>query len=197
MVTSTTGSTHGSSGAEVRDELKGDAQKLKNTAQEQGEAKAREGKEQVARSAHSASSAIDAAADKLRDDNDAPAWMASAFSSAARQVDDLASRLQDKSPRDIARETNRFGRENPTAFLAASAALGFAAARFLRAGAEYHAEYDVGSSGSGSGSSGARNFRSDGTTTSRDYSTFAPQPPAVNEPVLTRDIDVDNTGRAL
>lgn len=195
MVTSTTGSTHASSGAEVRDELKGDAQKLKNTAQEQGEAKAREGKEQVAKTAHSASSAIDAAADKLRDDDDAPAWMASAFSSAARELDDLASRLQDKSPRDIARETNRFGRENPTAFLAASAAIGFAAARFLRAGAEYHEDYDVGSGGSGS--SGTRNFRSDGMTTGGRYSTFAPQAPAVNEPVLTRDIDADNTGRAL
>ncbi len=194
MVTSTTGSTHGSSGAEVRQELKGDAQKLKNTAEEQGEAKAREGKEQVAKTAHSASSAIDAAADKLRSDDDAPAWLASAFSSAAREIDDLASRLQDKSPRDIARETNRFGRENPTAFLAASAAIGFAAARFLRAGAEYHEGYDVGSSGSGGN---ARSFRSDGTATGRDYSTFAPQPPAVNEPVLTRDIQTDNNGRAL
>ena len=71
----------------------------------------------------------------------------SAFSSAARKVDDLARRLQDKDVRELASETRGFARDNPTAFLAASAAVGFAAARFMRAGAEEHDDIPLGSHG--------------------------------------------------
>ena len=138
MVNQFTESSPDDSADAVRDELKSDVSRLKSTAEDQVGKVARAEKDQVVKSAKSASSAMDAAAEKLRDDNNAPAWMASAVSTAAQQVDDLAGRLQNKSPQDIARETSRFGRENPTAFLAASAAVGFAAARFLRAGAEYH-----------------------------------------------------------
>jgi hypothetical protein len=136
------------SGQDIRDELKGDANRLKDTAARQGEAKAAQGKEQAAGAADATSSAMDAAAKRLRDDDDAPAWLASAFSSAAQQAGELAEQLHDKSPRDIARETRRFARRNPAAFLAASAAAGFAAARFLRAGAEYHEDDDVDTGGS-------------------------------------------------
>ena len=126
------------------EELKQDVHDLKQTAARQGEAKAEQEKQRVGRAATSASSAMQTAADELRDDSDAPDWLASAFSSVAREVEGLAHRLQDKSPRELAGETRRFARDNPSAFLAASAAAGFAAARFLRAGAEYDDDYDVG-----------------------------------------------------
>jgi ElaB/YqjD/DUF883 family membrane-anchored ribosome-binding protein len=138
-------SPSGASADALGQELKDDVSRLKATAEERAGNVARAEKEQVAKSAKSAASAIDAAADTLRDDENAPAWMASAVSNAAKQVDDLAGRLQDKSAKDIARETNRFGRENPAAFLAASAAVGFAAARFLRSGAEYQESHSGGS----------------------------------------------------
>jgi len=140
----------GSAGqGDVAQDLKGDAQDLKNTAVKQGEAQATKEKDRVGRTAHSASSAMKTAADELQKDDQAPDWLASAFSNVAREVDDLASRLQNKSPRELAGETRRFARDNPSAFLAASAAAGFAAARFLRAGAEYHDDYDVGQNDSG------------------------------------------------
>ncbi|MXO86930.1 hypothetical protein GRI38_12920 [Altererythrobacter aurantiacus] len=129
--------------SDVAGEIKNDARDLKDTAVEQGEAKAAQEKDRVGRTAQSASSAMQTAADELRNDDQAPDWLASAFSSIAREVDGLASRLQDKSPRELASETRRFARDNPSAFLGASAIAGFAAARFLRAGAEYHDDYDV------------------------------------------------------
>lgn len=134
------------SGERVREDLKDDASELGGMAKERAEARAQQEQERAAKTAKSASSAMNTAADQLRDDENAPDWMASAVSSAARQVDDLAGRLQNKSPSDVAREASRFGRENPTTFLIASAAAGFAAARFLRAGAEQqHQRDDAGS----------------------------------------------------
>lgn len=139
---------------DVAEDLKGDAHDLKATAVKQGEAQIGKQKDQVGRTAHSASSAMQTAADELQEDDQAPDWLASALSSVAREVDGLASRLQNKSPRELASETRRFARDNPSAFLAASAAAGFAAARFLRAGAEYHDDYDVGSDDSNRGGAG-------------------------------------------
>ena len=128
----------------VTDELEQDAQGLKEAAIKHGEVQAEQGKERVAAAASSASAAVQTAADQLRENDDAPDWLASAFTTVARQVDSMASRLQDKSPRELANETRRFAADNPAAFLVASAAAGFAAARFLRAGAEYH-QNDAGS----------------------------------------------------
>lgn len=82
---------------DVADDLKDDARDLKETATRQGEAKAAEEKDRVVRAAHSASSAMQTAADELQGDDRAPDWLASAFSSVAREVDGLASRLENKS----------------------------------------------------------------------------------------------------
>ena len=150
------GASGGSNPQSATNELKHDAENLKETAARQGEAKADQEKERVGRAASSASAALRTAAGELRDDNDAPDWLASAFASVAREVEGVAGRLQNKSTREIASETRRFARDNPTAFLAASAAAGFAAARFLRAGSEYDDDYEVGSrAGYGDGSENA------------------------------------------
>jgi hypothetical protein len=124
----------------LRGELKGDALRLKDTARTQAERKAEQQKESAAKTAHSASAAIDTAAEGLRQDADAPQWLASAFAGAARQVDDLANRLHDRSSRDIVAELSRFARQRPMAFLTASAAVGFAVARLARAGLDYQHE---------------------------------------------------------
>lgn len=134
--------TGASAGGGVQSELKDDANRLKDTALKQGEAKVSQSKDQATKSARSASSALNAVADQLRNDQDGPAWLASALSSAARQVESFAGSVESSSPQDMANQVKRFARQSPTAFLAASAAVGFAAARFLRAGAEYHEEHD-------------------------------------------------------
>lgn len=146
MIEEPTNEGQSHSGDNVREELRHDASELGGMAKERAEARAGQEQQRVAKTARSASTAMNTAADQLRDDQDAPEWMASMFTGAARQIDDLAGRLQDKSPRDVARETSQFGRENPAAFLIASAAAGFAAARFLRAGAEQQHQTDSGGS---------------------------------------------------
>lgn len=141
------------SAGEVKRELSDDAQRLKHTAIDQAESTAREGQQQATQAAHAASSAIQKAADELQQDDKAPEWLASAASSAARQVGDFAQQLENTNPREVVRWTTDFARTNPTSFLTVSAALGFAAARFLRAGADYQHDTSGGTSG-GSGEMG-------------------------------------------
>lgn len=130
-------------------ELKSGARDVKDSVTRQGEAKAEQGKRMVAGTASSAASALGDAAAGLREDSDAPDWLASGFSKAAKQIEDFAGRLENKSLRELAQETRRFARDNPTSFLAASAAVGFAAARFLRAGVEYDDSDDLQNGGFG------------------------------------------------
>lgn len=131
------GAMNSAGGAGLKSELKGDALRLKETATQQGELHAEQAQQKIASTAKSASSAIQTAAEELKNKGDAPEWLASSLTSVARQVETLADSLQDKSPRDIVEQTTQFARQSPTAFLAASAAIGFAAARFLKAGREY------------------------------------------------------------
>lgn len=137
------GSANGASGSDLKSELKGDALRLKETATQQGELHAEQGKQKITSTAKSASSAIQTAAEELRNKGDAPEWLASSLTSVAKQVETLADSLQDKSPRDLVEQTTQFARQSPTAFLAASAAIGFAAARFLKAGREYQSGGDT------------------------------------------------------
>ena len=138
------GSSAGSSS--VRDELSQDASRLTQTATQRAEQAADSRKQQATTAAHSVSSAIDRAADALRKDDGAPDWLTKAFESTARQVESLAGSIEGKNVQDIRRDVTRFARENPLAFLAASAAAGFAAARFLRAGSEYKSHQEHSSS---------------------------------------------------
>ncbi len=122
--------------SEMRDKLKNDARHMKDTMQGRAKQEAETRKGQTAHAAQSASSAMNAAADELQGDPDAPDWMASALQQAARKVEDMASRVEGRSVDDITRDIAGFARQHPSAFLAASAAVGFAAARVLRAGAD-------------------------------------------------------------
>ena len=146
---STPSQTEPSRGHAEKEEMKADAKRLKQTAAKQGEAKAKEEKDAVGRVATSTSSAMQTAAEQLRDDSAAPDWFAVVLSGVAREMDRLASRLHDKSPRELAGETRRFAKDNPAGFLAASAATGFAGTRSLCAGTEYHDDIDIGSDSGG------------------------------------------------
>lgn len=120
----------------VRDELAQDAGRLKDTVAERARQEAESRKGEVVQVAGSASAALQSAAEDLQNNPDAPDWMATALQQAARQIDRLAGQVEGRSIEDLGSEVTRFARTNPGTFLAASAAVGFAAARVLRAGVD-------------------------------------------------------------
>lgn len=85
----------------------------------------------------SLSSAIDRAADGL--DADAPAWLKSAITQGAQQVQKFADALEQKDSRQLVGDVTTFARNSPGTFLAACAAAGFAASRIFQAGSSANA----------------------------------------------------------
>jgi hypothetical protein len=129
-----------STSSTIREELSGDASRLGDTAKERAKEEAETRKQQVTQTARSTSSALGRAADELDQDDSAPGWLAAAFRQTAQGIERVAGSVEGRSADQLARDLTRFARDNPTTFLAASAAAGFAAARLLRAGAEYRSE---------------------------------------------------------
>ncbi|MCZ8369273.1 MAG: hypothetical protein O9293_04785 [Porphyrobacter sp.] len=127
--TATTGTT-----SEVAGELKQDAAHLKDNVAARAKQEAESRKGAAVLLAGSASSALDSAAQDLRDNADAPDWMASAIQQAARRIESLAHRIEGRSIDQLGEDVSEFARCSPGMFLAASAAAGFAASRVLRAG---------------------------------------------------------------
>ena len=121
----------------VKHELADDAKTIGTAAKERVGNKAAEGKERAAQAAHSTSSALDKAVEQLRQDESTPSWLTSSFETASREIDRFASNIEGKDMKAIGGEITAFARRSPVAFLAASAAAGFAAARVLRAGSDY------------------------------------------------------------
>ena len=116
----------------LQGELRSDAQELSSKAKNRlhGELDARKGT--AASQARSASSAMERAASEL--DDGSPEWLRSAFQQSARQIQRFADTLEQKDSREILNDVRTFARDNPTTFLAACAAAGFAAARLFKAG---------------------------------------------------------------
>ena len=117
----------------IGSEVRADAERLTSTASDRlhSELDARKGA--AATQAKSLSSAISQAADGL--DDGAPQWLRSAFQQGAHQAQRFADTLEQKDSRAILRDVQDMARNNPGTFLAACAALGFAAARVFKAGA--------------------------------------------------------------
>lgn len=132
----TTKTTSAAMGSTLRDGLKQDAARLKGSFGDRAKTEATTRIDQAAHAMGSASTALEAAAEKLESNPDAPEWMASAIQQAARKMESLAGELNGRDLDDISREVTQFARSNPGTFLAVSAAAGFAAARVLRAGAD-------------------------------------------------------------
>jgi hypothetical protein len=134
LQTSGQGSTQESgSSSGTGEQLKTDAKQLGATASNRlhSELDARKGT--AATQARSVSSAIGQAAEGL--DDGAPQWLRSAFQQGAQQVQRFADSLEQKDSRQILSDVQDLARNNPGAFIAGCAALGFAAARILKAGA--------------------------------------------------------------
>lgn len=117
----------------MRAEVRSDAQRLSNSASNRLHSEVNARKGAAADQARSVSTAIDRAADELNDG--APQWLKSAFQQGAQQVQRFADTLEQKDSRQILNEVQNMARNNPGAFLAGCAALGFAAARVFKAGA--------------------------------------------------------------
>lgn len=117
------------------DELKEDAAHLRHAVEDRARDEAETRKGQAADALGSASSALNNAADELERNVDAPDWLAAAVKQAAGKIDAMARQIEGRTIDEMGQNVADFARRNPGAFLAASAAAGFAAARVLRAGA--------------------------------------------------------------
>lgn len=134
----------------LREEVSSDAARLAQTAKDRLDQAADGQKQAAVGVAQSATSALDRAVDALRQDDGAPDWLTKAFETTASQIKGLASSIEGKNIDELRRNVSEFARTNPMAFLAASAAAGFAAARFLRAGSEYKTHQAGAVTGTGS-----------------------------------------------
>jgi hypothetical protein len=123
--------------SEVRKELGQDTAHLRDTLKGRAKQEAEASKSKALGLAGPATGALGAAADELRENPDAPEWMATGLQKLARQIEQIAGDLEGRSLDDLGRDASRLARDNPGTFLAASAAAGFAAARLLRAGADH------------------------------------------------------------
>lgn len=152
-------STHHQTG--VTDELRHDADRLKDTVGARAKEEAESRKGQAVHVAGSASSALNTAAEDLRRNPEVPDWMAAALQQAARNIETLASHIGGRNVDQLGEDLSQFARRSPGTFLAASAAAGFAAARVLRAGVDkkrhgrdgrqQHAQAEAPGSGQASG----------------------------------------------
>jgi hypothetical protein len=117
---------------DLREELRGDAQKIGDAAAErlQSEADARKGA--AAGQAKSLSSALEKVAGEMGAET--PSWLKSALGQGADALGRLAETVDQQDSRQLMGSVKSFARSNPGAFLAGCAALGFAAARVLKAG---------------------------------------------------------------
>ncbi len=116
--------------------IKQDAAQLKDTAAAKASEKTNEYSQKATSAAHSTSSALRDAGETLRNDDEVPNWLASAFQQAAESIGNLADTVEGKEPREMMRDVDQFARQNPSAFLAGAAIAGFAAARVMKAGAK-------------------------------------------------------------
>ena len=139
-------------GSGTTSELASNAKQIGSSAVNRAHSEVDARKDQAVTQARSVSSAIERAADGL--DEGAPAWLRSAFQQGAQQVQKLADTIEQKDSRQLVQEINSFARNSPGTFLAACAAVGFAAARVMKAGAEGSSQSTMGSGGTTGGAMG-------------------------------------------
>src|SRR5918998_4354733 len=104
-------------------ELRSDAQQIGSKAADRLHSEVDARKDSAATQAKSVSTAIQSAAGQL--DDNAPAWLRSAFQQGADQIQRFAETLEQKDSRQILNEVQSFARERPALFLGACAAAGF------------------------------------------------------------------------
>lgn len=113
-------------------EIREDAQNLTSKATDRLHDEVNARKEPLAEQARSVSSAFEKAAGELGG-GQAPAWIKSALEQGAQQIQRFAETIEQQDSRQLIGNVRQLARDNPTIFLAACAAAGFAAARIFRA----------------------------------------------------------------
>lgn len=124
--------SQGSSQSGMTEELKSDAKELGSSAKDRIHSEVESRKGTAAQQAKSVSSAMQRTAAEL--DQDSPEWLKSTIRKGADQIQRFADTIEQKDSREILSDVRDFARDNPTTFLTACAAAGFAAARILKAG---------------------------------------------------------------
>lgn len=165
---------HAAQQSGVADELKHDADRVKDTVAARAKKEAESRKGQAVHVAGSTSAAINTVAEDLRENPDVPDWIGSALQQTARKIDSLANHINGRSIDQLNKDVSEFARRNPGTFLAASAAAGFAAARVLRAGVDKK-RHDHDNTPSQSASAGeASGWPADENVKPTGAGTFAP-----------------------
>ncbi len=135
----------------------------------------------VAQPLRQVSDAIEAAGEKLTGgETPLPAWVNDSLRSVSTGISDFATRIEQSDSKQLLRDVQDFARQQPAVFLAGCAALGFAAARVLRAGAAPSAGHDDDATGWHEGDVGG--FGASGTS-----STYGSAPADTAASGLTRD----------
>lgn len=106
------------------------AEKAKDTAKQHAAA----GADRAASEADKISSAVEAAAQALEDED--REGMASYVRELGEGMSTFAERLQDRNAEQLTDDARSLARDNPTAFLLGSVAVGFGLSRFFKASAE-------------------------------------------------------------
>ncbi len=132
-------------GGGASDELRSDAQHIGSKAADRLHSEVDNRKDQAVGQAKNVSSAMQKAAGEL--DESSPDWLKSAFRQGADQVQRFADTIESKDSRELMRDAQDFARNNPGTFLAACAAVGFAAARVFKAGGDQPTSGDYAGSG--------------------------------------------------
>jgi hypothetical protein len=167
------------SGAELRNELRSDASTITDTAKQRLQSEVDSRKSTAATQAKSVSSALESAADQL---NDSPAWLRSAFQQGAQTLQRFADQVEQKDSRELTRDVQQLARQNPGTFLAGCAAIGFAAARVLKAGAEQTSQ-GQGDYGQGDYAQSSYSYDQQPATAGA-YDPYAAQPASGSSPMF-------------
>ena len=151
-------------GGGLREELRGDATTLTDTAKNTLHSQVDARKSDAVSQAQSLSSALDKAAGEL---DQSPDWLKSAFRQGAQTIQRFADSIEHKDSRQLTRDVQQFARTNPATFLGACAAAGFAAARVMKAGV------DTSSTSAGTGSQGSYGASSGSQQGYEPYSAYS------------------------
>lgn len=116
--------------ADVGEAAASAARDLAEDARETATATAEQGKQRAAGQLDRVASALETSARQLGPDD---VWLAEIVQRTAGQLKSASQHLHDQDLRGLAREASELARTHPAAFLGASVALGFVAARVAKA----------------------------------------------------------------
>lgn len=122
---------HGSTGGEeLRRKAESTASTVAEQAKQTAEVQLSSQKDQAASTLHTLAESIRDGGQRMRDEQP---QIASLADQAAGKIDQASSYIRDHEVRDFVREAEGFARREPLIFLGGAFALGFLAARFLKA----------------------------------------------------------------